>query len=142
MLSFFLSYSSNVLQDVTTSGHSNEIDRTIMEAFKLKSTSGNLTSNFSAWVHDLPDQVGYGHPLRKVKTVSEQSQVALIGNIVSPCGLSCYLRAGNFYSAEGEPLLVRSHPEVTLQEMVEFPTIGRVFPFNLPRQEAIFHKHI
>lgn len=113
-----------------------------MEAHRLKTPPGSLACNFSAWVHDLPAQVGYGHPLRRVKTISEQNEISLIGSIVSTCGLSCYLHGAKFYSAEGEPLLFKGHSEVTLQEVVEFPTIGRVFPFNLPRCVYLFTSFI
>ncbi|KAL5112355.1 hypothetical protein TcWFU_006619 [Taenia crassiceps] len=118
-----------IKKDLTTGGHFSEIERTIMEAFKLQSS----TPNMSPWVHDIPTRVGHGHPLRRTKTFVGQLEVSMTGKIVSPYGLSHYLQNANFCSTEGESLLTRSHSETMLQEVVEFPTIGRVFPFNFPR---------
>ncbi|VDK23723.1 unnamed protein product [Taenia asiatica] len=128
-LSFQLTTRNFIKKDLTTGSHSSEVKRTIMEAFKLQSS----TSNMSPWVHDIPTRVGHGHPLRRLKTFSGQIEVSMTGRIVSSCGLSRHFQSANFCSAEGESLLTRGHSETELQEMVEFPTIGRVFPFNFPR---------
>ncbi|KAL5969060.1 Dedicator of cytokinesi protein 8 [Taenia solium] len=128
-LSFQLTTRNFIKKDLTTGNHSSEVKRTIMEAFKLQSS----TPNMSPWVHDIPTRVGHGHPLRRLKTFSGQMEVSMTGRIVSSCGLARHFQSANFCSAEGESLLTRGHSETELQEVVEFPTIGRVFPFNSPR---------
>ncbi|VDM35075.1 unnamed protein product, partial [Hydatigera taeniaeformis] len=116
-------------KDLSTGNHSSEIERTIMEAFKLQSS----TPNISPWIHDMLTRVGHAHPLRRLKTFSGQMEVSMTGIIVSPCGLSHHIQRANFRSTEGEDLLTNGSSETRFQEIVEFPTIGRVFPFNFPR---------
>lgn len=120
---------SFIKKDLTTGSHSSEIRRTVMEVFKLQSSACNM----SPWVHDIPTRVGHGHPLRRLKTFSGQMKVSMTGKVVSACGLSRHLRSANFCSTEGEILLTRGYSETRLQEVMEFPTIGRVFPFNFSR---------
>lgn len=100
-----------------------------MEAFKLKSAVNGL----SPWVHELPIQVVHAHSNRRIRTVNCPTEVAISGHIVSPFGLFRHLQTADFYSTEGEPLLTQNQSELRLQEIVEFPTIERVFPFNFPR---------
>ncbi|KAM7540883.1 hypothetical protein Aperf_G00000042064 [Anoplocephala perfoliata] len=105
------------------------IERTIIEASKLKSSMNCL----SPWVHELPIQVVHGHSNRRVRTVNSPIEIAISGQIVSPYGLFRHLQIADFYSTEGKPLLTQNHSEMRLQEIVEFPTVERIFPFNFPR---------
>ncbi|VUZ47050.1 unnamed protein product [Hymenolepis diminuta] len=105
------------------------IERIIMDAFKLKSSTNSL----SPWVHELPLQAVHGHSNRRTRTITCPTDILISGQIVSPYGFSKHLQVADVYTGEGEQLLTQNQPEIKLQEVVGFPTQGRVFPFNFPR---------
>lgn len=100
-----------------------------MDAFKLKTSTNSL----SPWVHELPLQAVHGHSNRRTRTITCPTDILISGQIVSPYGFSKHLQVADLYTGEGEQLLTQNQPEIRLQEVVEFPTQGRVFPFNFPR---------
>ncbi|VDD79508.1 unnamed protein product [Mesocestoides corti] len=112
--------------------HTFEIERTLLEVFKLKSVSGASVASQNPWVHDVPPQLSHGHPLRRIKTMTGQAELTISGQIVAPWELARRLKNTTIYSAEGDHLRT-GESEILMQEVLEFPTPRRIFPFNRPR---------
>ncbi|VDN97159.1 unnamed protein product [Rodentolepis nana] len=105
------------------------IEQIIANAFKMKSSMNGL----SPWVHELPLQFVHGHSNRRIKSITCPNDILISGQIVSPYGLSKHLQVADLHTAEGEQLLTQNQPEIKLQEVLEFPTPIRAYPFKLPR---------
>nr|CDS28280.1 dedicator of cytokinesis protein [Hymenolepis microstoma] len=105
------------------------IEQIIVNASKMKSSMNGL----SPWVHEVPLHFVHGHSNRRIKTITCPTDILVFGQIVSPYGFSKHLKVADLCTAEGEQLLTQNQPEIKLQEVVEFPTSGRVFPFKLPK---------
>uniref|UniRef100_A0A5K3EHC2 C2 DOCK-type domain-containing protein n=2 Tax=Mesocestoides corti TaxID=53468 RepID=A0A5K3EHC2_MESCO len=121
-----------IKKDLTVGNHTFEIERTLLEVFKLKSVSGASVASQNPWVHDVPPQLSHGHPLRRIKTMTGQAELTISGQIVAPWELARRLKNTTIYSAEGDHLRT-GESEILMQEVLEFPTPRRIFPFNRPR---------
>lgn len=107
---------------------------------RFKAVPENAVFAQDHWIHFLAAQV---HPLRKLKTQNFVSGLTLTANIVGPQEMPRLLKGHELVSTEGftvsAPLETLGAPEeVSIKEVIEFPTPGRIFPLNCPRYQLRF----